>query len=189
MPFGAGGRGLAPLAAMSSFAVPRPRAWICGDVPASVLRRRMRTSTLSPWLCCTAVRGFALRGLFGLGRPLTWVALIPRLPCGQQRRSPGAATGSDVPASSPALEDADLDTGPLALLRGDARFCVKGPLWLGPTSDMDGAHSGAVLRAATLVVRAPGRLRRCSRVLYCAGGCGPRRFPLGFAARRCEVLR
>ena len=162
------------------------RAWICGDVPASVLPRRMRTSTLSPWLCCAAVRGFALRGLFGLGRPGHGWRSFRGCPADGNAGSPGARPLAAMLSCLVLRRGCGSRHWPLGF---GARFCVKGSLWLGPTSDMDGAHSEAVLRTATPGTRVPGRLQRCSRVLSCAEDADLGAFPLGFAARRCEALR
>ena len=131
----------------------RPAA--CSGTSASWLPQEDAGLAADPWLCRTAMRGFALRGLFGLeatsdmgGAHSRAVMRTLTLAVRARLIAPLTACG-DVPASCPAPEDADLAADPWPCRTAMRGFALRSIFGLSRPSDMDGAHSWAVLRATT----------------------------------------
>ena len=131
----------------------RPAA--CSGTSASWLPQEDAGLTADPWLCRTAMRGFALRGLFGLeatsdmgGAHSRAVMRTLTLAVRARLIAPLTACG-DVPASCPAPEDVDLAADPWPCRTAMRGFALRSIFGLSRPSDMDGAHSWAVLRATT----------------------------------------
>ena len=131
----------------------RPAA--CSGTSASWLPQEDAGLAADPWPCRAAMRGFALRSLFGLSRPSdmdgahSW-AVMRTLTLAVRARliAPLTACG-DVPASCPAPEDADLAADPWPCRAAMRGFALRSIFGLSRPSDMDGDHSWAVLRATT----------------------------------------
>ena len=128
---------------------------LAATLPRLGSSRRMRILAADPWPCRAAMRGFALRGLFGLeatsdmgGAHSRAVMRTLTLAVRARLIAPLTACG-DVPASCPAPEDADLAADPWPCRTAMRGFALRSIFGLSRPSDMDGAHSWAVLRATT----------------------------------------